>query len=141
MADQAELRLSLRLVPVNGFPNAVVFDDIVRLIRQGVATAPSEARRVEGGAFRTPVESEHREQGLHNLESQVKHRIEQASANSESAVEQRKQLAQQPDGQQKLAEQSLLAAEQLVAAVQRAMLRGIAVRVPDDEPKTQPPTG
>lgn len=133
MPDDASLKLDLRLVPADDRPaDPAVLDDIVRLIRQAVATTPRDAPAVGEpvGGFREPTAEETR--NLRGLESKIKHRVEQASRESQAAAEKRAETAAQPDAGQKLAEESLRAAERLVAAVRRAILRGVAVRVPDD---------
>jgi hypothetical protein len=132
--DDAKLRLDLRLVPADDRPaDPVVLDDIVRLIRQAVVTAPEEAPKVTEPAegFRQPSADENRD--LRSLESRIKNRIEQASAESQAVIEKRAETAKQPDGEPRLKDEALRAAEQVVSAVQRAILRGVAVRVPETE--------
>lgn len=129
MAEDARLKLELRLVPTDGQPpNAALFDDLIRLIRQGIVTAPIGVPQVNtSGEFHTPPDN-----SQNNLEAKVKHRIEQASADSRVAFEKRKELASQPDREAKLAAEALEAAQRVVSAVQRAMIRGIAVQLPDE---------
>lgn len=138
MPDQAELQLSLRLVPADDQPaDPLVLDDIIRLVRQAIATAPRETPTVhepEGG-FREPTEEQDK-RALRSLHSKIENRIQEASAASQSEIAKRAEIASQPDGADKLARQSLQAAERLVPAVQRAMLRRVAVRIPEAE--TQP---
>jgi hypothetical protein len=127
-------KLDLRLIPADGGkPDYQVFDDIARLIRQAHATAPPQAPRIgPSRGFRTPGGAEAEEAA--KLVSQVQHDIEQASLKSQADVAKWAELAQQPDAADQLANESRLAAEQLVAAIGRALLRGIAVRTPDPEP-------
>ena len=130
MADEAELKLRFRLVPADDQPaDPVVLDDIVRLIRQAVATAPNDVPHVSEPAngFRPPDVHHPTARGL---EAKIKHRIEQASAASQADVEKRDQIAAEPDGAQRLAEQSLATAQKVVAAVQAAFIQRVAVRVP-----------
>jgi hypothetical protein len=127
--SDAKLKLSLRLAPADDRPaDPVVIDDIIRLIKQAVATVPKDSPAVTAPAdgFHPPTGEELRE-----LDTKTQHRIEQASAASRAAVEQRAETAAQPDGDQKLAAEALAAAERVVSAVQRAVLRNVAVRVPD----------
>lgn len=133
MADDAKLKLTFRLVPADGRPaDPVVLDDIVRLIRQAVATAPKEAPTVAAPAdgFREPTPDE--AQTLRSLEAKIENRIQQASAASQKAVEQRAETALQPDGPEKLAAESLVAAQRVVSAVQRAILQRVAVTAPEE---------
>jgi hypothetical protein len=132
VADEAELKLTLRLVPADDKPaDPLVLDDIVRLILQAQAPLPAESPRVvpptEG--FRPAGDADRAARGL---ESKIKHRIEQDSAASQAAIEERARFAQEPDGKQKLAEKSLAAAQRVVSAVQAAILRRTTVRVPDE---------
>ena len=137
MANEPEIELRLRLVPAEGPADPQVIDDLIRLIRQGVATAPKQFPQISTDAeLRDPTDDEKRD--LSNVAAQVKHRIEQASEGSQEAVAKRNELAKQPDGEAKLREEALAAAEQVVAAVQRAILQGVLPRVPEDRP---PPTG
>ena len=134
MADDAKLKLTFRLVPADDrLADPVVLDDIVRLIRQAAATAPKDTPKVTEPAdgFRAPADDEGRD--LRGLESRIENRVQQASAASQAAVEKRAQTATQPDGQQQLAEESLLAAQQVVAAIQGARFRAVAVHVPETE--------
>src|SRR4051812_3796664 len=121
MSEEATRKLDIRLVPAEGEPNAALFDDLVRLIKQGVVTAPKQAPQVRTtGQFVAPQDN-----SQNALETKIKHRIEQASRASEADVAKRAETAKQPDGEAKLAEESLAAAQNVVAAVQRALLRGI----------------
>src|SRR5262249_43264968 len=122
MANEPEIELRLRLIPAEGPADPQVIDDLIRLIQQGVVTAPTQAPQITGDAnLREPTDDEKRD--LSNIVVQVKHRIEQASKDSQEAVAKRNELAKQPDGEAKLREEALLAAEQVVAAVQRAILQ------------------
>ncbi|QJW94290.1 hypothetical protein [Frigoriglobus tundricola] len=127
MSEDAKQKLDLRLVPAEGEPDIALLDDLVRLIKQGVVTAPKQAPQVNttGEFAAAPDHSQNA------LETRIKHRIEQASNASEADVAKRAEIAKQPDGDARLAEEALAAAQNVVAAVQRAILRGIAVRVPD----------
>ncbi|HEY1190668.1 MAG TPA: hypothetical protein VGE74_23755 [Gemmata sp.] len=128
MAEDAKQKLELRLVPAEGAPDPVLFDDLVKLIRQGIATAPKQAPQVStSGAFVSPPDN-----SQNALETQIKHRIEQASNASLADIAKRAEVAKQPDGDARLADEALAAAQEVVAAVQRMLLRGIAVRVPED---------
>ncbi len=128
MPEDAKQKLDIRLVPAEGEPNMALLDDLVRLIKQGIVTAPKQAPQVnDTGTFITPADN-----SQNALETRIKHRIEQASNASEADVAKRTEIAKQPDGDAKLAEEALAAAQNVVAAVQRAILRGIAVRVPDE---------
>jgi len=127
MPEDAKQKLDIRLVPAEGEPDALLLDDLVRLIKQGIVTAPKQAPQVStAGEF---VASQDNSQNA--LESKIKHRIEQASEASKVDVAKRAEIAKQPDGEQKLAEEALAAAQNVVATVQRAILRGIAVQVPE----------
>lgn len=125
MSDEAQIQLTLRLTPADDKPaDPLVFDDIVRLIRQAIATAPKQVPTVmaPSGGFRKPRgEGEQRSRGL---ETRIKHRIEQASAASEAAVEKRLEVGDEPN-------QSLEAAQQLISAVQRALLQSVVLRLPE----------
>ena len=137
MANEPEIELRLRLVPAEGPADPQVIDDLIRLIQQGVATAPKQAPLIATDTeLHEPTEDQKRD--LSNVVVQVKHRIEQASNDSQEAVAKRNELAKQPDGEAKLREEALAAAEQVVAAVQRAILQGVLPRVPEDHP---PATG
>jgi hypothetical protein len=131
MTEDAKLKLDVKLVPAEGEPDPALFDDLVRLIKQGIATAPKDVPQViTAGEFHTPPDN-----SQNALETKIKHRIEQASKTSEADVTKRAETAKQPDGEQKLAEESLAAAQNVVAAVQRALIRGIAIRIPEmDQP-------
>lgn len=124
------VKLDLRLSPADGEPDPAVLDDLVRLIRQGLATVPTAAPRVaDAPGWRAPDPAE--AAGVRGLETRAKHRIEQASAASQADADRRAALAAQPDSTPQLADEARAAAEQVVAAVQRAVLGGLAVRVPD----------
>ena len=128
MPEDAKQRLDIRLVPAEGEPDAALLDDLVRLIKQGVLTAPKQAPQVStAGAFTAPPDN-----SQNALEAKVKNRIAQASAASMADVAKRAETANLPDGEAKLAEEALTAAQGVVAAVQRAIIRGITVRVPED---------
>ncbi|MDB5311752.1 MAG: hypothetical protein JWO38_5954 [Gemmataceae bacterium] len=132
MADDPKLKLELRPGPADGPPDPAVLDDILKLVRQGVVTTSKQARQVSaGGGFHPLNDGEMRE--LRALTTTIEHRIEQASAASQMAVEKHAETAKQPDARQQLAAESLAGAEAVVAAVQRAILRGVAVRIPDSE--------
>ena len=123
MPEEATRKLDIRLVPAEGAPDAALLDDLVRLIKQGVVTAPKQAPQVSTtGEFVTPPDN-----SQNALETKIKHRIAQASVASEADVAKRAETAKLPDGEAKLAEESLAAAQNVVAAVQRAVLRGIVV--------------
>ncbi len=129
MTHEPERRLDLRLVPADAPADSQVLDDIIRLIQQGIVTAPASAPQISvGSEFRQPTPDEQ------NLVSEVvapiKHRIEQASQDSQAAVEKRAALAATPGSEQQLADEARRAAEYVVAAVQRAILRGVKVQVP-----------
>lgn len=129
MPEDAKLKLDVRLVPVEGEPDPALLDDLVRLIKQGIVTAPHQAPRAStNGEFHVPPDN-----SQISLETRIKHRIAQASVESQAEVAKRAEIAKQPDGEQKLADESLAAAQNVVAAVQRAIIRGIAIRVPDSE--------
>ncbi len=128
MSEDATRKLDIRLVPAEGEPDAALLDDLVRLIKQGIVTAPKQAPQViTTGEFTAPADN-----SQNALETKIKHRIEQASVASEADVAKRAEMAKQPDGEAKLAEEALAAAQGVVAAVQRAIIRGVAVRVPED---------
>lgn len=130
MSDHAGRQLDVTLVPAEGAPDAQVLDDLIRLIHQGVATMPKDVPRVaDGPGFRKPSDEEARDTA--GLEAQIKHRIEQESQNSQSAAERRNALAAQPGSEPQLADEAIAAAQAVVAAVQRALIRGIDVRIPD----------
>lgn len=131
MSEPAKLQLDVRLVPAEGKPDAALLDDLVRLIQQGVATAPKDWQRIDStGTFEPPPDN-----SQNDLEAKVRHDIEQASLASQSVIENRAETAKQPDGEVKLAEEALEAARQVVAAVQRAMIRGVGLRLPEAEVK------
>ena len=128
MPEDATRKLDIRLVPAEGEPDAALLDDLIRLIKEGVVTAPKQAPQVStAGEFVVPPDN-----SQNALETRIKHRIEQASNASEADVAKRAETAKQPDGDAKLAEEALAAALNVVAAVQRAVIRGVAVRVPED---------
>ena len=129
MADRASLKLQFRLTPVEGEPDAALLDDLIRLVKQAVATPPVTGIEAPAGEFHPPTDEERKT--LTGLESKIKHRIEQASAASRQQVEQRAELIQQADGEQKAREAALIAAQQVVGAVHRAMLRGMIVTTPE----------
>jgi hypothetical protein len=129
MAEDAKLKLELRLVPTEGEPNAALFDDLIRLIQQGILTAPQGITQIEtSGEFLPPTDK-----SLGKLETGIKSRIDQNCTASQSLVEKRKEIAGQLDGEAKLATESLEAAQVVVSAVRRAIIRGIAVQVSDDK--------
>ena len=133
MSQEADRKLFLQLVAAELPPDSVVLDDLIRLIRQALITAPVNSPQLAVPlSFRKPDLDEKREHA--SLEATIKHRIEQASEHSRPMVEARAQLASQPDSADKLAEQSRKAAERVIAAVQRAILRGVKVTIPDDPP-------
>ena len=125
MSDEAQIQLTLRFMPVDDKPaDPLVFDDIVRLIRQAVLTAPKQVPTVKA-----PSEGFHKprgedEQRIRGLETRIKHRIEQATAASQAAVEKRLEVGDEPN-------QSLEAAQQLISAVQRALLQSVVLRLPE----------
>jgi hypothetical protein len=129
MAEDARVKLELRFVPTDGQPpNAPLFDDLIRLIRQGIVTVPIGVPQVNvSGEYLPPTDKSQAK-----LETGIKHRIEQTSADSWMVFEKRKEIAAQPDGEAKLAAESLEAAQQVVSAVQRAIIRGIVVQIPED---------
>jgi hypothetical protein len=127
MPEDVKQKLDIRLVPAEGEPDATLLDDLVQLIKQGIVTAPEQAPQVNTtGEFVVPPDH-----SQNALESKIKHRIEQASEASKVDVAKRAEIAKQPDGEQKLAEEALAAAQNVVAAVQRAIIRGIAIQVPE----------
>lgn len=127
MPEDAKRKLDIRLVPAEGQPDPALLDDLVRLIEQGVLTAPKQAPQVStAGEFVAPPDN-----SQNALETKIKHRIEQASNASEADVAKRAEIAKQPDGEAKLAEEALAAAQGVVAAVQRAIIRGVTIRVPE----------
>lgn len=127
MPENARIKLDLRLVPAEGEPDPALLDDLVRLVRQGIVTAPKDIPQVStAGEFHPPADN-----SQNDLEAKITHRIEQASQASQAAVAKRAEIAAQPDGEDQLAAEVLDAAREVVAAVQRAMIRGIAVRVPE----------
>lgn len=129
MAELASLKLSLRLTPAEGEPDAALLDDLIRLVKQAVATPPVPVTDPPAGEVHPPTGEA--QKALASLESKIKHRIEQASAESRRQVEQRAALVQQPDGEQKARDMALAAAQQVVSAVHRAMLRGVIVSTPE----------
>jgi hypothetical protein len=129
MAELASQKLQMRLTPAEGEPDAALLDDVIRLVKQAVATPPATVSAAATGEFYPPTDEERK--SLTGLESKIKHRIEQASAESRALVTQRAELLQQPDGEQKAREAALIAAQQVVSAVHRAMLRGVVVNTPE----------
>lgn len=127
MIDDSDIKLTLQLTPAEGEPDPQLLDDLIRLVKQAILTSPQQIP--SGGDFESPSESNGKP--LLGLESKIKHHIEQASAASRTLVEQRVALAQQPDADAKLAEDSRQKAQQVISAVQRAMMRGINVTIPD----------
>ena len=126
MPEDAKQKLDVRLVPAEGEPDAALLDDLVRLVKQGALTAPPQAERAStAGTFIAPPERT-------ALENKIISSIDQASRASEADVAKRAEVAKQPDGEAKLAEEALAAAQGVVAAVQRAVIRGVTVRVPED---------
>lgn len=131
MAEDAKLKLDVRLVPAEGEPDPALLDDLIRLIKQAVVTAPPQAPQVSTtGEFYVADDN-----SQNALETKIKHRIEQASADSQAEVQKRAELAKQPDGEAKLATEALEAARNVVSAVQRTIIRGVEVRVSDAESK------
>ncbi len=130
MAIESAVGLSLHLTPSEGEPDAQLLDDLIRLVKQAIATTPSATTSIP--ALQTANDVERRE--LRGLESKIKHRIEQASAASRVLVEQRAALAQQPDAEAQLAEDSRAKAQRVVAAVRNALMKGIVVKIPDTAP-------
>jgi hypothetical protein len=129
MTENAKLKLELRLVPTEGEANAALFDDMIRLIKQGIVTAPEGVPQMNtSGEFHPSTDN-----SQEKLATKIRHRIDQATESSRAAVEKRKEVAVQPDGEEKLAAESLEAAEGLISAVQRAIIRGVAVQVADDK--------
>jgi hypothetical protein len=123
MSEEATRKLDIRLVPAEGEPDAALLDDLVRLIKQGILTAPKQAPQVStAGEFAVPPDN-----SQNALEAKIKNRIAQASAASVADVAKRAETAKLADGEAKLAEEALAAAQGVVTAVQRAVLRGIAV--------------
>ncbi len=132
MAEPATMKLEFRLAPSSGEPNPEVLDDLVKLVCQAIATAPPDSPEIKAdGEFRPPEGEE--EKSLRGLESRIKHRIEQAAGASQKLIAQRETTFGQPDGAAKLATEATRAAEAVVAAVQRARLRGVIVTVPSAE--------
>lgn len=127
MANDTAVALALQLVPVEGEPDPQLLDDLIRLVKQAIVTFP---QRVASPPAVRPATDEER-LPLIGLESKIKHHIEQASAASRTLVEQRAALAQLPDAEAKLAKESRMKAQQVIAAVQRAMMKGIVVKIPD----------
>jgi len=133
VADDARLKLTFRLVPADDRPaDPAVLDDIVRLIRQAFATVPKDAPAVAVpvGGFHEPTDDQER-RAVRGLESRIENRIQEASAASQAAVEKRAETAARPDGRQQLADDALAAAERVVAVVQSALLRRVALRAPE----------
>jgi len=131
VADDPDRKLEYRLVPADAPPDHQVLDDLIRLVRQGIATASDKYPQVsEGSGFVEPTDRP----DLGQMKIEIIRRIDQASSESRAAVAERAKVAAQPDADQKLAEEARKAAELVVAAVQRALIRGVRVRVPDDPP-------
>ncbi|QEL13726.1 hypothetical protein [Limnoglobus roseus] len=130
MSNDDALGLTLQLVPSEGEPDAQLLNDLIRLVKQAIVTFPHSMPSVP--AMRPADDAER--QPLLGLESKIKHHVEQASAASRTLVEQRAVAAQQPDADAELAEESRKKAQQVVAAVQRAIMRGILVKIPDATP-------
>jgi len=133
MADDAELMVELKLVPMEQPADSLVLDDIVCLIRQAIATAPENAPKVA-----TPIQgfrdfTDECRATLLDFESRTVERIREASTNSRLAVESRKLRVDLPGAKQMLAEDSLTAAANLVSAVQGAIYRRVSVRAADNE--------
>ena len=129
MADDARFKLELRLSPVNGAPDPLILDDIIRLIQQGILTARKDAPQITDPLeFHSPAPGNEEARAL---VSNIRSRIEKASAESQAAVDKRAAVAATPDSEQPLADEARRAAEYVVAAVQRAILRGVKVRVSD----------
>ena len=127
MPEDATRKLDVRLVPAEGAPDVALLDDLVRLIKQGVLTAPKQAPQVNTtGEFIVPPDN-----SRSVLQNKIMAHVDQASEASKADVAKRAEVARQPDGEAKLAEEALAAAQGVVAAVQRAIIRGITVRVPD----------
>src|ERR1700722_4850685 len=125
MTEDAKLKLELRVIPTTGEPDAAVFDDLIRLIQQGILTAPKGVTQVSNsGEFIPPADK-----SQSKLETVIRHRIEQTSAESRTAFEKRKEIETRPESEAKMVTESLEAAQGVVSAVQRAMIRGIAVQV------------
>jgi hypothetical protein len=134
MTHDPDRKLELRLVAVDSPADPQVLDDLIRLVRQGLATTSKDMPRVgDGPGFRPPTADERNTAA--DLEAKIKHRIEQ-NPDSHGSLARRAELTSQPDHEQKLADEVRKAAEYVAAAVQRALLRGVAVRVPDAEPPT-----
>ncbi|HET6573980.1 MAG TPA: hypothetical protein VFG68_10290 [Fimbriiglobus sp.] len=134
MTHDPDRKLELRLVPADSPADPLVLDDLIRLIRQGLATASKEMPRVgDGPGFRPPTADERNTTA--DLEAKIKHRIEQ-DPDSHGSIAKRAELTSQPDHEQKLADEMRVAAEYVAAAVQSALLRGAEVRVPDAVPPT-----
>jgi hypothetical protein len=134
VADDARLKLTFRLVPADDRPaDPAVLDDIVRLVRQAVATVPKDAPSVTvpSAGFHEPTDEEKRE--ILGLESRIENRIQEASAASQAAVVKRAETAARPDGRQQLADDARAAAERVVAVVQSALLRRVALRVREQD--------
>jgi len=134
VTNDAELKLTLRLVPVDGQPaDPVVLNDIILLIRQAVATAPKDAPKISEPTHGFRSTSQAEKPALQALESRVESRVQEASAKSRATVTERELTANLPDGSQKLAEASRAAAENLVSAVQGALCRRVVVRPAENE--------
>lgn len=128
MAEPATMKLEFRLAPSSGEPNAEVLDDLVKLVRQAVATAPPDSPEIRVDAEFRPAEGEER-----NLVRIIGQIDLAAAAVSPKLIDQREATSSQPNGAEKLATEATRAAEAVVAAVQRARLRGVIVTVPSAE--------
>ena len=134
MADNAELKLTLRLVPVDGqLADPVVLNDIILLIRQAVATAPKDAPKIAEPTHGFRLTRQEEKPALQALESRIENRIQETSAKSRAAVEKRELTANQSDAKQQLAEDSLAAAANVVSAVQGALFRRVALRAVEND--------
>lgn len=108
--EEVTRKIELRFGPENGQPNAAILDDIIRLIKQAVATMPADAPHVATtGTFRKPDAADAPD--LHRVETNVRERIERASEASRATAEKRAETGDQPD-------ESLKAARRVVSAVQ-----------------------
>src|SRR5207248_2375582 len=76
MTNDTDRKLELRLVPAESPANPQMLDDLIRLVRQGLATAPKDVPQVgDGPGFRPPTEEERK--ATADLGGRIKHRIEQ----------------------------------------------------------------
>ena len=130
MTPDPARELALTLVTADGPADPQVLDDIIRLIRQGLATATTPPVPAVGPTRPAgPDEADVRE-----AESQIKHRIAQDGTASELLVQRRATVAAQPDAAEKLAEEARLAADAVLSAVKAALMHGIRVERPADPP-------